>query len=754
MGVGTQFRSRWQWLLDRGLLRPSIALLGAFGLFVATALLPLGTLGRLGLLAAALALGSHAVWAIVDRTSRAMRHAERINEAGLTLSTEGRAGILRAGLRTSAEFADARSVEVSIVTRNVRGELAVEATSVQRTLPYLPSIDLDPVLGPGWEDTPPGTSIERPRAELARALAMRHTHGTVMLTPMVANGALTGLLAVGFAGRLEPERKEAIHTLATMLGSALTREQLHARLIHARAEAQFQSLVQNASDLILVVRTDLSIAYQSPSVERLLGYRSNELLYRKIDALAARDHADALVDALRRAIDAESDVPVLLDSEWRDAGGSLHRVEINITNRIEIPEVGGLVLNVTDVTDKAEVDAALERSQETLRQINKLDAVGRLAGGIAHDFNNILGAIMMTAGSLRDELDPGRDTEETIDEIENAAVRGARLTRQLLTFSRSDSPSPEITDLNEIVGSFHQMMRRLIDERVDLHVRTSTVLPAVRIDRGMLEQALMNLVVNARDALPNGQGTITIRTQQRHLNAAQPAATGGKIPPGHYVVLSVADDGTGMEPALVPRIFEPFFTTKDVDKGTGLGLSMVYGIVRQSEGYLEVLSQVGHGTTMSIFLPARREASGPHKQAQMAVAPHGRGRLLVVEDDDAVRKAAVRVLQKHGYEVHYAANGMEGEQLFDEWEQRFDLVITDVVMPGRSGPEMVGRLRRKKADLRVLYISGYSDGVLVSLGESETLLRKPFRPGELAIRVHSMLDIGDADDADDAQQAL
>ena len=736
--VRNQLRSRWSWLLEREILRPTVALGGALAALVTLALLhTLPLVARLGLLVLVLGLLSFGVYSIVDRMSRAVRHAERINRVGLALSNEKRADILRAGLRTAIEFADASAAEASIVTRNIKGDLVVEGTSVRRTLPYLPTVDLVPVLGPHWEETEPGTSIEQPRAALARLLGLRHQEGSVLLLPMHAQGTLLGLLAVGFDGMLEREHRDALVTLATLLGSALAREQLQAKLVHAKAEAQFQSLVQNASDLIIVARTDLSIAYHSPSVERILGYPSERLMHRSVQSLAAPEHAGALVEALERAAEQASSVPVLLRSEWLDASGMRRRMKINITNRLAVPEVRGLVLNVTDVTDQVEVSEALERSQETLRQVNKLDAVGRLAGGIAHDFNNILGAIMMTAGALRDEQ-AAPSNDDTIDEIEHAAMRGARLTRQLLTFSRSDAPAPEITDVNEIVGGFQRMLRRLIDERVVLHDRLSARLPPVRVDRGMLEQALMNLVVNARDALTDQRGTITIESTQCHLDLPMPSASGGKIPPGHYVVLSVTDDGVGIAAVDLPRIFEPFFTTKAVDKGTGLGLSMVYGIVRQSEGYLEVRSRPDHGTTVSIYLPARHGVSGPLRQARLAAAPHGRGRLLVVEDDDALRRAAVRVLQKHGYEVHAAANGVEAEQIFDEWEHLFDLVVTDVVMPERSGPDMVARLRHKRPGLPVLYISGYAEG-LGELGSADALLRKPFRPGELAIRIHTML---------------
>ncbi|MEM9460527.1 MAG: ATP-binding protein [Myxococcota bacterium] len=682
------------------------------------------------------------------RAERAQSHAERINRAGLAFASAERPGILRAGLAAAVDLARGSAVEASIVTRNVDGNLVVEATSVQRTLPYLPTLDLEPLLGtrrgdPTRDaplDAPPSAPWIRPRAELARVLAMSRTQGNVLLAPMWARGSLVGLLAVGFEGDLADDEIEAIGTLSALLCSALTRERLHARLVHARSEAHFQSLVHNATDLILVVREDLSIAYQSPSVERILGYPANSLLGQSITTLANVDQTSSLIATLTQAADGEcGGVPVLLRSDWLDASGQPRHMEIQITNRLDEPAILGLVLNVTDVTDRLEASEALERSEATLRQVHKLDAMGRLAGGIAHDFNNILGVIMMMASSLRSELAGEADNRETVEELEHAALRGAQLTRQLLTFSRADAPSPEITDVGKVVEGLHKMLRRLIGERVELHHQPAASLPAVYIDRGLLEQALMNLVVNARDALPDGEGTVTIETEARHLDAPRTTAAGEQIPAGSYVVLSVIDDGVGMDAVTLGRIFEPFFTTKPVDKGTGLGLSVVYGIVKQSEGHLEAISHPGRGTTLSIYLPARREISRGTLAAPIAAAPRGRGRLLVVEDDRPLRQAMVRVLRRHGYEVLSAAGGAQAERLFDEWEHRFDLVLTDVVMPGRNGPQLVGRLRQRRADLRVLYISGYSDGMLVSLGRQETLLRKPFRPEELAARVHAML---------------
>ena len=797
MGLKWQIRSRWRAWVDRysasegdfvleavvpallalSLLGAAIAgtfslivraLLGVFGL----GLVLVGLHRRLSRARRTRELTEHAL----RRAERAQSHAERINQAGLAFASAERPGILRAGLAAAVDLARGSAIEASIVTRNVDGELVVEATSLQRTLPYLPAIDLEPLLGTRRDepasdapqdapqdtpldvpfdtplDTPLDAPLMRPRAELARALAMSHTQGTVLLVPMWARGSLVGLLAVGFDGRLADDEVEAIGTLSALLCSALTREQLHARLVHARSEAHFQSLVQNATDLILVVREDLLITYQSPSVERILGYPSNSLVGKGITTLTDPDQTSSLVAALTQAADSEcGGVPALLRSDWLDASGQSRCMELQITNRLDEPAILGLVLNVTDVTDRLEASEALERSEATLRQVHKLDALGRLAGGIAHDFNNILGVIMMTASSLRNELMGKEDDRETIEELEHAALRGAQLTRQLLTFSRADTPAPELTDVGQVVEGLHKMLRRLIGERVELCHQPAASLPAVHIDRGLLEQALMNLVVNARDALPDGEGTVTIETETRHLDTPRTTAAGDEIPAGSYVVLSVVDDGVGMDPATLGRIFEPFFTTKPVEKGTGLGLSVVYGIIKQSEGHLEAISHPGRGTTLSIYLPARREVSRGTAAASIAAAPRGRGRLLVVEDDRPLREAMVRVLRRHGYEVLSAAGGSQAEHLFDEWEHRFDLVLTDVVMPGRNGPELVGRLRQRRADLRVLYISGYSDGMLVSLGRQETLLRKPFRPEELAARVHAIL----ADKPDDeVRQAL
>ncbi len=707
--------------------------------------LPLGQLRGLPItLAAVYGFG----WTL-RRFEQALRGAEIINRAGLDFAAKDRAGTLRAGLKAAVALVQLETprptqIEASVVTRRATDRFMVSATTVERTLPYLPEVELEPVLGPDWQDREL-EQVLHPREGLARAMAMVHKQGTVLLTPLLAGGDLLGLLAVGFVGRLTPGGARTVQTLATSLASTLAREQLHDKLAHARAEAQFQSLVQNASDLILVVRGDLSIAYQSPSVERVLGYASDSLLGEDVETLAEPEAAPALVQVLRGARRLEPDAPMSFRSSLVDATGGCRRVEISVANRLDEPAVGGLVLNVHDITAREEASEALQRSEAALRQAHKLDAVGRLAGGIAHDFNNIIGAIMVSAGLLRDELDRGKPGVELLDEIEQTAGRAAQLTRQLLTFSRAGDPEPELVDLGETVEGLHRMLRRLIGERIELCHRCEESLPSVKVDPGMLEQAVVNLVVNARDALPDG-GRITLWTESRELVDPRPAQPGGEIPAGSYVVLSVADDGIGMSPEVRSRIFEPFFTTKDPDKGTGLGLAMVYGIVRQSSGHLEVDSQPGRGTRFSIYLPARARSSARPLPVARPAAPHGKGHLLIVEDDETLRRAAARILERLGYQVVTAADGFEAERLFLEATAGFDLVLTDVVMPKLNGTELMKRLRAYQDDLKVLYMSGYSEGVLVSLGSAETLLHKPFRPEELAEAVAAML----APDPDDS----
>jgi CheY-like chemotaxis protein len=355
---------------------------------------------------------------------------------------------------------------------------------------------------------------------------------------------------------------------------------------------------------------------------------------------------------------------------------------------------------------------------------------------VAHDFNNILGVILSYAEIAVEDLRPGDPMRADIEEIEKAAHRATALTRQLLAFSRRQVLEPEDVDLGQLVDAVGKMLQRLIGEDVVLRTTAGPDLFVTRVDRGQIEQVLMNLAVNARDAMPGG-GELRIRTANTTLDEAR--ATPLELAPGDYVEVAVSDTGCGMDDALLTRIFEPFFTTKPVGKGTGLGLSMVHGIIRQSGGGIAVSSAVGLGTTFRVYLPRR---TGEALTRLSMVERRGNGgseRILVVEDEDSLRGVIKRVLSSAGYDVTLAANPGEA-LLLCEQGGAFDLLLTDVVMPGMHGPELVERLARL-CPPRVVYMSGYNDDMIENRGlEGVTLLRKPFDRETLGRTLRTVLD--------------
>ncbi|HZQ68701.1 MAG TPA: PAS domain S-box protein [Terriglobales bacterium] len=376
-----------------------------------------------------------------------------------------------------------------------------------------------------------------------------------------------------------------------------------------------------------------------------------------------------------------------------------------------------------------------------LRQAQKMEAVGRLAGGVAHDFNNALGVMMGYCELIQLGFPPDDPIQSRLDEILKAAHRAASLTRQLLAFSRKQSIQPVILDLNLIVTETEKMLRRLIGENIELSVIRAPGLKAVRADKGQVEQILMNLLVNARDAMPRG-GRIVIET--RNVEFTERSSRHVFLKPGRYVMLRVTDNGSGMSKEVLAHIFEPFFTTKDAEKGTGLGLSTVYGIVKQSDGYLLVDSEVGVGTTFRVYLPL---VEGTPEPAATAVAaprtPSGTETILLVEDEDSLRTLAQGCLRGRGYSILAAHDGEEALQIAQQHQGPIHLLLTDVIMPGISGRELADSLKTSRADLKVLYISGYTHDLVTQqgiLGTGCELLQKPFSINTLLVRVREILD--------------
>jgi CheY-like chemotaxis protein len=371
-----------------------------------------------------------------------------------------------------------------------------------------------------------------------------------------------------------------------------------------------------------------------------------------------------------------------------------------------------------------------------------MEAIGVLAGGVAHDFNNLLTVMNGYCEILLNDQGLAPASRQMVREIHRAGDNAAALTRQLLAFSRKQVLAPQVLDLNALVRESAKMLRRLIGADIDLDCALDPALGRIKADPGQIEQVVMNLVVNARDAMPTG-GKLTIETHNVELGLDYCMAHLG-VEPGSYVQVAVTDTGVGMDAATQARIFEPFFTTKDPGKGTGLGLSTVHGIVRQTGGHLQVYSELGRGTTFKIYLPLLAEDASTSMTASVTLdVPRGNETLLLAEDDDAIRNLVRIALESCGYTVLVAADGEDALKVSSAYKSPVDLLVTDVVMPRMSGRELVERLSKTRPAIRVLYVSGYTDDAIVRHGvvaEGVAFLNKPFTPTTLARKVREVLD--------------
>jgi PAS domain S-box-containing protein len=498
-------------------------------------------------------------------------------------------------------------------------------------------------------------------------------------------------------------------------------------------EEVFRLITENAADMIAVVDEHGQRVYNSPSYERILGYRPVEL---KSTEVSEQIHPDDLPLVMEAATHARATgVGRQMEYRMRDKEGNWHTLESTASAILDGQgKYCGLVIVNRDITDR-------KRLGEQFRQSQKMEAIGRLSGGIAHDFNNLLGIIIGYAEILQESMDEGHGDRECVDEILKSGQRAASLTRQLLAFSRQQVLEPKIIELNAVVADMERLLRRVIGEDIELSTSAASTLHRVKADQGQLEQVLLNLAVNARDAMPNG-GRLTITTRNVTMSKLDVHSYSYPVKPGEYVKLTVSDTGVGMDSATLARIFEPFFTTKEKGKGTGLGLSTVYGVVKQSDGYIDTDSVLGKGTTFTIYLPAVTEAAtAPKSPGAVVTASRGNETVLLAEDEDALRFLTRNMLQRFGYKVLEARNAAEACQISSEHRGSIDLLLTDIVMPGLNGHELANELIDKRPMLKVLYMSGHTgQGIgeaILPLGSH--FLPKPFSREHLAAKIREAL---------------
>jgi PAS domain S-box-containing protein len=502
----------------------------------------------------------------------------------------------------------------------------------------------------------------------------------------------------------------------------------------------FEQFLEFVPDAIVGVRRDGQIVLANGQATALFGYGREDLLGATIEALVPdrfkKAHVGHRSDYFREPRTRSMGAGAELFAERRD--GTEFPVEVSLSHL----ELGGETIGIAAVRDISErTESEREKAlQEQLHRARRLESVGQLAGGIAHDFNNILGVIMNYAEFVADELEPGSKAQEDVEEIRRAAERAAALTRQLLIFSRREVVKPEVLYLREVVGELKNLLQRALGERVELDTRFAAEPMPVEIDAGQLEQVLVNLAVNGRDAMPEG-GRLVIEVEPVELDEEY-GYMHPDTEPGPYVCLKVSDTGIGMDAETADRIFEPFFTTKD--DGTGLGLATVYGIVTGAGGRIDVYSEPGIGTTVKAHLPAAK-TQPPARAAAPKRGPSGKGEtVLVVEDEPGVRRMAERILTKGGYAVIGTTGGSEAMAICERNDRQIDLLLTDVIMPEMLGTELVERARGLRPDLRVIYMSGYSHEVLAPQALTEngdsSFIEKPFNARALLEAVRELLE--------------
>ena len=535
-------------------------------------------------------------------------------------------------------------------------------------------------------------------------------------------------------GNATPIRNRAGGPAGAVAAFVDVTELKQAEIARRRSEARFRSLIENAVDMIVVLDRDGRIRFASPSMADILGRPSDSMVGESLFAFVHLDESQTLRDAFASLV-ASPGATTRYEARFPHRDGSWRLAEGLARNLLEDPAVQGVVINARDVTDQRRLEEAFHHAQ-------KLESVGRLAGGVAHDFNNLLTVILSGVHDIRHDLDAGVPIDRTmVEDIGEAGERARILTNQLLAFARKQVVAPVALDLNEVLGRSEGVLRRMLGEDIDLRVDLQPGLWTTLCDPGQVEQVVLNLAVNARDAMPDG-GTLAIETRNAEVGESE-ARRDRQDEVGQWVRMYVRDSGTGMSPEVVSHLFEPFFTTKARGKGTGLGLATVHGIVHQAGGHIHVHSEPGRGTTFEVCLPRRVGSARAPVERHGPVAVGGTETVLVVEDEPVVRELTARALRNNGYQVLVAGSGQEALELDEDQVSRVQLLVTDVIMPGIGGRKMAEEMRRRQPGLAVLFVSGYAADAFTdgsALDGRSGFLSKPFSAPVLLGKVREVLD--------------
>jgi PAS domain S-box-containing protein len=556
---------------------------------------------------------------------------------------------------------------------------------------------------------------------------------SMILLPLLTDGKVVGSLTLSHT-QVRPftdEEASLAQRVAHQVAGALARVRL------AETQRQLSAAVEQAAEAIVITDTDGTMLYVNPAFERIIGYSHDEAIGQSPRILGSDSLDTHVHQQLWHAVSAGQVWQEQFKDTRRD--GSPYVLDLTVSPvRNPTGDIVSHVATMRDVTREVQLE-------EQFRQSQKMEALGRLAGGIAHDFNNLLTVIHLSTRLLQRQLRTEDPLWEHVHRIQETGDRAAKLTKQLLSFSRREVIEPQMLNLSQVVSDLSRMLQRIIGEDITMELKLADDLWPLKVDPSQTDQVLMNLVVNARDAMPEG-GTLTIETANVQLDQAH-AARHVDAQAGDHVMLVISDTGVGIDEETKAHLFEPFFTTKERGEGTGLGLSTVFGIVRQSGGHIQVESELGQGTTFRIYLLraeiSSAEASTPGQAPLVDDLVQGTETVMVVEDEAAVRDLAVTVLKSCGYQVLVAKSGPEALQISDEYDGSIHLLITDIVMPQMGGRELAEQLNARRPGLRVLYISGYAGEEITDRGvlaPGTRFLPKPFTIEELTHKIRVMLD--------------